>query len=71
MYLGRIVEIGPARDIYSDPKHPYTEALLSAILPVDIPRPRSLKTMALPRFGQICDEIRTLFGAELHSEIAL
>jgi NitT/TauT family transport system ATP-binding protein len=44
---------------------------ISAILPVDIPRPRSLKTMALPRFGQICDEIRTLFGAELHSEIAL
>ena len=44
---------------------------ISAILPVDISRPRSLKTMALPRFGQICDEIRTLFGAELHSEIAL
>jgi NitT/TauT family transport system ATP-binding protein len=44
---------------------------ISAILPVDIPRPRSLKTMAMPRFGEICDEIRTLFGAELHAEIAL
>ena len=44
---------------------------ISAVLPVDIPRPRSLKTMALPRFGEICDEIRTLFGAELHTEIAL
>lgn len=44
---------------------------ISAILDVDIPRPRSLKTMASPRFGEICDEIRTLFGAELHTEIAL
>jgi ABC-type sulfate/molybdate transport systems ATPase subunit len=31
MYLGRIVEDGPASDVYSRPKHPYTEALLSAI----------------------------------------
>jgi oligopeptide/dipeptide ABC transporter ATP-binding protein len=37
MYLGRIVEEGPAAEVYDRPKHPYTEALLSAI-PVPDPR---------------------------------
>ncbi|WP_418282031.1 ABC transporter ATP-binding protein [Halorubrum sp. DTA98] len=31
MYLGELVEIGPAEDIFDDPKHPYTEALLSSV----------------------------------------
>ena len=31
MYLGQVVELGPADTIYSAPQHPYTEALLSAI----------------------------------------
>ena len=39
MYLGRIVETGPADDIFDDPRHPYTRALLSAI-PVASPHAR-------------------------------
>jgi len=41
MYLGRIVEEGPAAEVYSRPKHPYTEALLSAI---PVPNPVRQRT---------------------------
>jgi peptide/nickel transport system ATP-binding protein len=36
MYLGQIIEIGSAEEVFSPPHHPYTEALLSAMPTIDI-----------------------------------
>jgi len=62
MYLGRIVEIGSAKEIYADPKHPYTRALLAAI-PVPDPTKRGPKV--LPR-GEVPDAIRPPAGCRFH-----
>ena len=35
MYLGQVIEIGPAADVFHPPHHPYTEALLSAMPTVE------------------------------------
>jgi oligopeptide/dipeptide ABC transporter ATP-binding protein len=62
MYLGRIVEIGPTDEIFADPKHPYTKALLHAI-----PEPDPSKTVPrnLPR-GEIPDAARPPLGCSFH-----
>ncbi len=52
MYLGRIVELADSADLFADPKHPYTQALLAAA-PIPDPviersRPRKIITGELP-----------------------
>ena len=62
MYLGRIVEYGPAAQIYADPKHPYTRSLLAAI-----PEPDPTKSVPrdLPR-GEIPDAASPPMGCSFH-----
>jgi peptide/nickel transport system ATP-binding protein len=62
MYLGRIVEIGPADAIYADPKHPYTRALLRAI---PEPDPRRSVPRDLPR-GEVPDAASPPLGCSFH-----
>jgi oligopeptide transport system ATP-binding protein len=47
MYLGKIVETGPAEDVYLSASHPYTQALLSAAPTTDLAASRSLAPIIL------------------------
>jgi oligopeptide/dipeptide ABC transporter ATP-binding protein len=62
MYLGKIVELGPAPDIYADPKHPYTASLLRAI-----PEPDPARSLPrdLPR-GEVPDASAPPLGCSFH-----
>ncbi len=62
MYLGRIVELAPAREIYSAPRHPYTEALLAS---VPIPDPES-KKKTVPLQGEVPSPINRPAGCHFH-----
>jgi peptide/nickel transport system ATP-binding protein len=48
MYLGKLVEVGPAGAVYNNPAHPYTQGLLSAV-PVPDPRLERTKLKMVPR----------------------
>jgi peptide/nickel transport system ATP-binding protein/glutathione transport system ATP-binding protein len=45
MYLGRIVELGPRRAVFEDPRHPYTKALMKAVPIADPHRRKSEKDL--------------------------
>ena len=65
MYLGRIVEIGPAAAIYEDPKHPYTQALLRAIPEPDPARGRTARPAARRGAGRGAAAARLLVPSAL------
>jgi oligopeptide/dipeptide ABC transporter ATP-binding protein len=61
MYAGSIVEIAPRHELYTAPRHPYTQALLAAI-----PRVKSNKPRATVVTGELPSQIDTVPGCTFH-----
>jgi peptide/nickel transport system ATP-binding protein len=62
MYLGKIVEVGSFEQIYTKPKHPYTQALISA---VPEPDPKSKKKRIIPQ-GEVPNAVNIPTGCRFH-----
>lgn len=68
MYLGEIVEIGPAEEVIRDPQHPYTKILKWATLPTHPDRAREALEEELPlRSVEIPDLVNKPSGCQFHT----
>jgi oligopeptide/dipeptide ABC transporter ATP-binding protein len=67
MYLGRIVEKASAEEIYRNPKHPYTQALLAAVPEPDPERRHALVTLG----GEVPSPIHPPSGCHFHPRCPL
>ena len=63
MYLGRIVEHAPTRELFSNPKHPYTKALLSSIPSIDPEK----QNKAIELKGEIPSSMNPPSGCVFHT----
>ena len=61
MYLGRVVEIAPTSELFADPNHPYTQALLA-----EVPRLETRQRKFAPVKGEIPSPIDPPSGCHFH-----
>ncbi|HEX7433415.1 MAG TPA: ABC transporter ATP-binding protein [Anaerolineaceae bacterium] len=66
MYVGKMVEMAPTHEVFTSPKHPYTEALMSAI-PKPDPRPREKRILLA---GEVANPANPPSGCYFHPRCA-
>jgi peptide/nickel transport system ATP-binding protein len=64
MYVGKVAEVAAGMDLYVDPKHPYTEALMSAV-PISNPRQRN-RGKRIRLTGEVADPSNPPSGCYFH-----